>query len=331
MSLRGGCICNRSRVAVCALALVACAAAAQPGPDYPKRPVRFIVAQTTGGNADFVGRIVAEGLGKRLGQQFVVDNRPGASGIIAAEITVKAPPDGYTLALVTTSFGVNPALYGKKLSYNSLTDLAPITHIAYAPLILVVSPSLQVQSVKDLVALARAKPGVLNYGVSSIGGATQLATDLFKVTAKIDMTQIPYKGAPAMLVDLMGGRIHLAFATMPSVIAHVRSGKLRPIAVTSLTRSSAVPEVPTVAENGLPGYEMVAWQGLVAPKATPATIIRLLNREIATLVRQPEVMKQLSAEGGAAVANSPEEFARWLKAEIAKWSKVVKEANIHVE
>ena len=259
-----------------------------------------------------------------------MDNRPGASGIIAAEIAVKAPPDGYTLVLVTTSFGVNPAIH-RKLSYDSLTDLAPITHIAYAPLILVVNPSLQVQSIKDLIALARAKPGVLNYGVSSIGGATQLATDLFKVTAKIDMTQIPYKGAPAMLVDLMGGRIHLAFATMPSVIAHVRSGKLRPIAVTSLKRSAVVPEVPTVAENGLPGYEMVAWQGLLAPKATPAPIIRLLNREIATLVQQPEVMKQLAAEGGAAVANSPEEFARWLKAEIAKWSKVAKEANIRVE
>lgn len=317
-------------VAACALALISSTAAAQSSPDYPKRPVRFIVAQTPGGNADFVGRIVAEGLGKRLGQQFVVDNRPGASGIIAAEIAVKAPPDGYTLVLVTTSFGVNPALY-KKLSYNSLTDLAPITHIAYAPLILVVNPSLQAQSVKDLIALARAKPGVLDYGVSSIGGATQLATDLFKVTAKIDMTQIPYKGAPAMLVDLMGGRIHLAFATMPSVIAHVRTGKLRPLAVTSLKRSTAVPEVPTVAENGLPGYEMVAWQGLLAPRATPVPVIRLLNREIASLVRQPEVTKQLSAEGGAAVANSPEEFARWLKAEIAKWSKVVKEANIRVE
>jgi tripartite-type tricarboxylate transporter receptor subunit TctC len=329
--MRGGCIFSRLNVAACTLVLISSTVTAQPTPDYPKRPVRFIVAQTTGGNADFVGRIVAEGLGKRLGQQFVVDNRPGASGIIAAEITVKAPPDGYTITLVTTSFGVNPALYGKKLSYNSLTDFAPITHIAYAPLILVVNPSLQVQSVKDLVALARAKPGVLNYGVSSIGGATQLATDLFKVTAKIDMTQIPYKGAPAMLVDLIGGRIHLAFATMPSVIAHVRSGKLRPIAVTSLKRSAVVPEVPTVAENGLPGYEMVAWQGLLAPKGTPAPIIRLLNREVATLVRQPEVMKQLSAEGGAAVANSPEEFARWLKTEIAKWSKVAKEANIHVE
>ena len=315
----------------CALALVfSCTAAAQSRPDYPKRPVRFIVAQTPGGNADFVGRILAEALGKRLGQQFVVDNRAGASGIIAAEITVKAPPDGYTLLLVTTSFGVNPGLY-KKLPYDSLNDLAPITHIAYAPQILVVNPSLKVQSVKDLIALARAKPTELNYGVSSIGGATQLAAELFSLMAKVKMTQIPYKGAPAMLVDLMGGRIDLSFATMPSAMSHVRSGKLRALAVTSLKRSALVPEIPTVAETGLPGYEMVAWQGLLAPKATPPALIQLLNREIVAIVQQPEVRKQLSAEGGEPVGNSPEEFARWLKTEIAKWTKVVKEANIRPE
>ncbi len=233
---------------VLVLAVLACDANAQARPDYPKRPVRFIVAQTAGGNADFVGRIVAEALGKRLGQQFVVDNRPGASGIIATEITVKAPPDGYTLLLVTTSFGVNPGLY-KKLPYDPLNDLAPITHISYGPQILVVSPSLKVQSVKDLIAVARSKPGELNYGVSSIGGATQLAAELFNLTAKVKMTQIPYKGAPAMLVDLMGGRIDLAFATMPSALAHVRSGKLRGVEVTSLKRSALVTELPTVAES----------------------------------------------------------------------------------
>ena len=323
---------NRFHCALCALALLLAAgsAAAQNRPDYPKRPVRFIVAQTPGGNADFVGRIIAEALGKRLGQQFVVDNRPGASGIIASEITVKAPPDGYTLLLVTTSFGVNPALY-KKLPYDSLTDLAPITHIAYAPQILVVSASLRVQSVKELIDLARAKPGVLNYGVSSIGGATQLATELFSLMAGVKMTLIPYKGAPAMLVDLMGGRIDLSFATMPSAMAHVRSGKLRGLAVTSLKRSALVPELPTIAESGLPGYEMVAWQGLLAPKATPPLLIQFLNREMVAIVQQPEVRKQLSAEGGEPVGNSPEEFARWLKAEIAKWTRVVREANIRLE
>jgi len=312
------------------MCVIAFSAAAQTRAEYPKRPVRFIIAQTAGGNADFVGRIIAEALGKRFGQQFVVDNRPGASGIIATEITAKAPPDGYTLLLVTTSFGVNPGLY-KKLPYDPLNDLAPITHIAYAPQILVVSPSLRVQSVKDLIALARSKPGELNYGVSSIAGATQLAAELFNLTAKVKMTQIPYKGAPAMLVDLMGGRIDLSFATMPSAMGHVRSGKLRGIAVTSSKRSALVPELPTIAENGLPGYEMVAWQGLLAPKATPAALIQLLNREMVTIVNQPEVRKQLSAEGGEPIGNTPDEFARWLKIEIAKWTKVVKEANIRAE
>ena len=323
---------QKLRAVVCMLALstIACTAGAQAKPDYPKRPVRFIVAQTTGGNADFVGRILAEALGKRLGQQFVVDNRPGASGIIAAEITVKAPPDGYTLLLVTTSFGVNPGLY-KKLPYDSLNDLAPITHIAYAPQVLVVNPALKVQSVKDLIALARSKPGELNYGVSSIGGATQLAAELFNLTAKVKMTQIPYKGAPSMLVDLMGGRIDLSFATMPSAMSHVRSGKLRGIAVTSLKRSAVAPELPTIAESGLPGFEMVAWQGLLAPKGTPASLIQFLNREVASIVQQPEVRKQLSAEGGEPVGNTPDEFARWLRTEIAKWTKVVKEANIRPE
>jgi tripartite-type tricarboxylate transporter receptor subunit TctC len=321
---------NHTITCLLALSFFGCAAGAQNRADYPKRPVRFIVAQTPGGNADFVGRILAESLGKRFGQQFVVDNRPGASGIIAAEITVKAPADGYTLLLATTSFGVNPGLY-KKLPYDSLTDLAPITQIAYAPQILVVSPTLKAQSVKDLIALARAKPGELNYGVSSIGGATQLATELYNRSARVKMTQIPYKGAPAMLVDLMGGRIDLAFATMPSVLAHVRSGKLRGVAVTSLKRSAAAPDLPTVAESGLTGYEMVAWQGLFAPRATPAALIQLLNRETAEIVRQPEVRKQLSAEGGEPVANTPDAFARWLKTEIAKWTRVVQEANIRPE
>ncbi len=313
-----------------ACAVAACAADAQTRDNYPGRPVRFIVAQTPGGSADFVGRIIADALGKRFGQQFVVDNRPGASGIIAAEITVSAPSDGHTLVLVTTSFGVNPALY-KKLPYDSINDLAPITHISYAPMILVVSPSLRVQTVKELVALAQSKPAALNYGTSSIGGATQLAAELFNLTAKVKMTMIPYKGAPAMLVDLMGGRIDLSFASMPSALTHVRSGKLRAVAVTSLKRSAQVPEIPTVAENGVPGYEMVGWQGLLAPKATPQRLIQLLNREVAALVQQPDVKKQLSAEGGEPVGNSSEAFASWLKVEIAKWMTVVKEANIRTE
>jgi tripartite-type tricarboxylate transporter receptor subunit TctC len=323
---------NKSPIAACGCALLfgAASASAQTAADYPKRPVRFIIAQTPGGNADFVGRIVAEGLGKRLGQQFVVDNRAGASGIIASEITVKAPADGYTLLLVTTGFAVNPGLY-KKLSYDSLADFTPITRLAYAPLLLVVNPALPVHSVKDLIAMARAKPGELNYGTSSVAGATQLATELFNYTAKIKMTNIPYKGAPAMLVDLLGGRIHLTFATMPSSVSYARSGKLRGIAVTSLKRSAAVPGVPTVAESGLTGYEMVAWQGLLAPKGISPALLQRIHAETAAVLQQPEIRKQLAVEGGEAVGDTPEQFAKWLRAEIAKWTKIVKEAGIRAD
>jgi tripartite-type tricarboxylate transporter receptor subunit TctC len=317
-------------VCACALFFVAVTSAAQTATDYPKRPVRFIIAQTPGGNADFVGRIVAEALGKRLGQQFVADNRAGASGIIAAEITVKAPADGYTLLLVTTGYAVNPGIY-KKLPYNSLTDLTPITQLAYAPLLLVVNPALPIHTVKDLIATARAKPGELNYGTSSVAGATQLATELFAYTAKIKMTHIPYKGAPAMLVDLLGGRIHLTFATMPSSAAYARSGKLRGVAVTSLKRSSAVPDIPTIAESGLPGYEMVAWQGLLAPKGIQPALLQRINSETAAVLQQPEIRTQLAKEGGEAVGNTPEQFSKWLKAEITKWTKIVKEAGIRAD
>ncbi|HEV7801489.1 MAG TPA: tripartite tricarboxylate transporter substrate binding protein [Burkholderiales bacterium] len=297
--------------------------------DYPKRPVRLIVAQSPGGNADFVARLLAGELGKRLGQQFVVDNRPGGSGIIAADVTVHAPADGYTLLLVGSSFGTNPSL--RKLPYDPLKDLAPITLASNAPNILVVNPSLPVFAVKDLVALARAKPGQLNYGSSATGGSTHLAGELFDLMAKTRMIHIPYKGAALALTEVMAGQIQLSFASMPSVMAHVRSGKLRAIAVTSAKRSALVPELPTIAESGLPGFETGAWQGIFAPRATPAAIVGLLNRELVAIVQTPEVRKAYAVEGGEPVGNSPEEFARWLHVEIAKWAKVVKAANIRVE
>jgi tripartite-type tricarboxylate transporter receptor subunit TctC len=297
--------------------------------DYPKRPVRLIVAQSPGGNADFVARLLAGELGKRLGQQFVVDNRPGGSGIIAADVTVHAPADGYTLLLVGSSFGTNPSL--RKLPYDPLKDLAPITLASNAPNILVVNPLLPVFAVKDLVALARAKPGQLNYGSSATGGSTHLAGELFDLMAKTRMIHIPYKGAALALTEVMAGQIQLSFASMPSVMAHVRSGKLRAIAVTSAKRSALVPELPTIAESGLPGFETGAWQGIFAPRATHAAIVGLLNRELVAIVQTPEVRKAYAVEGGEPVGNSPEEFARWLRVEIAKWGKVVKAANIRVE
>jgi tripartite-type tricarboxylate transporter receptor subunit TctC len=292
--------------------------------------VRFIVGQTSGGNADFIARVIAVELSKRFGQQFVVENRGGASGMIAAELAVRAPPDGQTLLLTASSFTVNPSLYSK-MPYDPLVDLAPITRPALAPNILVVNPALPVRTVKDLIELARAKPGQLNFGSSGQGGSPHLAGEMFNLMAGVDMRHVPYKGAPASLTDLIAGQIQLSFASMPSVIAHVRSGRLRGVAVTTLSRSPLAPELPTVAESGLPGFETSAWQGIFAPRHTPQALILLLNSEITRAVNLPDVKKQLAAEGAEPVANTPDEFAKWLRADIARWAKVVKAANIRVE
>ena len=316
-----------------ALSFAACANAAQspgaPG-DYPNRPVRFIVAQSPGGNADFVARLIAGELSKRLGQQFVVDNRGGGGGVLAVELTVRAPANGYTLLLVSSAFGTNPSLR-KNLPYDPLNDLAPITLASNAPNILVVNNALPVKSVKDLIALAKAKPGELNYGSSGTGGSTHLAGELFDLMAGTRMIHVPYKGAAPALIEVMAGQIQLSFASMPSVMGHVRAGKLRGIAVTSLKRSALVPDLPTISESGLTGFETGAWQGIMAPRATPPAIIQKLHREIVTIVHLPEVRKQYALEGGEPIGNTPEEFAKWLRAEIAKWAKVVKAANIKVE
>ena len=309
---------------------VAAAADARTGA-YPTRPVRFIVAQSAGGNADFVARMVAGELAKQLGQQFVVDNRGGGGGgVLAAELVARAAPDGHTMLLVGSSFGVNPSLY-KKLPYDSERDLAPITLASTASQILVVNPSLPVNTVQDLIKLAQAKPGELNFGSSGNGGGPHLAGELFNLMAKTRMTHVPYKGASGSILDLLSGRIQVVFATMPSVMPHTRAGKLRGVAVTSLERSPLFPDLPTISEPGLKGFQSGTWQGIFVPRGTPEPVIRLLNREIVAIVKLPEVRKRFDSEGGVPVGNSPQEFAVWLKAEIAKWAKVVKAANITLE
>jgi tripartite-type tricarboxylate transporter receptor subunit TctC len=318
--------------AVLVLSAVSFAAvAAQPAGNYPNRPVRFVVAQAAGGNADFVARLVAGELVKRLGQQFVVDNRSGGGGgVLAAELVAKANPDGYTMLLVGSSFGVNPSLY-KKLPYDSERDLAPVTLASTASQILVVNPALPVQTVQDLIRLAQAKPGELNFGSSGNGGGPHLAGELFNLMAKTRMTHIPYKGASGSILDLLSGRIQVVFATMPSVMHHIRPGKLRGVAVTSLERSALLPDLPTISEAGLRGFQSGTWQGIFVPRGTPEPVVRLLNREIVDIVKTPEVRKRFELEGGVPVGNSPQEFAVWLRAEIAKWAKVVKAAGIALE
>ncbi len=307
--------------------LLAGSVAAQP---YPARPVRLIVAQTAGGSADIVARAVAQKIGDVLGQQFVIDNRGGASGIIATDITAKAAPDGYTLLITSSTFGVNPSLY-KNLPYDPFKDIAPITLLAAAPNILVVHPALPVKTVKELTALARAKPGYLNFGSSGNGGSPHLAGEMFKLRTGVNMVHVPFKGAPAAQTALIAGEIHLNFSSMPSAIGHVRAGRMRAIAVTGVKRSPATPELPTMMEAGIKDFETSAWQGFFAPARTPPAIVNVLNREAARAIQSPELKERLSPEGAEPVANSPEEFRVWLKHEITKWAAVVKAANIRID
>lgn len=312
---------------MCAAATATLAHAAESS--YPQRPIRFIIAQAPGGNADIVGRAYALRMSEGFGQQMVIDNRPGASGIIATEMTVRAAPDGYTILLVPSSFGVNPAV--RKLPYDQLRDLTPITQLASAPNLLVVNPTLPIKSVADLVSLAKAKPGQLRFGSSGNLGSPHLAGELFKSVANVSMVHIPYKAASAALIDIVAGNIELSFASMPSALSLAKAGKLRPVAVTSLKRSVAVPDLPTIAESGFPGFETAAWQGLLAPAKLPDPILRRIHAEAAKAARSPELRKTLLADGSEPIGNTPEEFRAWATAEIAKWTKVVKAIGVKVD
>lgn len=296
---------------------------------YPARPVRLIIPLAPGGSADIVGRLLAQKLGEQLGQQFVVDNRPGASGIIGAEIAARAPRDGYTLLLAGSSFVIAPSLQ-RKLPYDPLKDFAPITMAANSPGLLVVNPALPVRTVKDLIAVARAKPGQLNFGSPGNGTSPHFAGALFNMMSGTEMVHVPYKGAAMVMTDLIGGQIHASFASMLSAIGHAKAGRLRAVAVTGLKRSAALPELPAVAET-VPGFESGSWQIIFAPAGTPAPIIATLHREIVRVVHLPEVAAQLARDGSEPVGNTPQELAQWLPGEFAKWAKVAKAARLQVE
>ena len=298
--------------------------------EFPERPVRVVVALAAGGSADIVGRLLAQKLGERFGQQFIIDNRPGAAGTIGAEIVARAPRDGHTLLLSGSSFSIAPAVFSK-LPYDPLKDFAAVSMPANAPGLLVVHPALPVHSVKELIALARAKPGQLNYGSSGNSTSPHLAGALFNLMAGVDIVHVPYKGAAAVMIDLIAGQVQLSFASMPSAMLQVKPGKLRAIAVTGARRSTAAPALPTVAESGLPGFESGSWQGVFAPAGTPANIITRVSREIARIVYLPEVTAQLAKDGAEPVGNTPEEFAKWLPGEFVKWAKVAKAARMQVE
>ena len=296
---------------------------------YPTKPIRIIVGYPAGGPTDMIARTVAQKLSPALGQQVIVDNRPGASGMIGAELAVKAPPDGYTLLTVPITYAVTPSVF-PKMPYDAEKDLAPVALVAAAPFILVVHPTLPVKTVKDLIALAKSRPGQINYASASAGGMPHLAGELFNIMAGVKLTHIPYKGAAPATIDLLAGQVSLMFNNMLSAMPHVKSGKLRAVAVTSAKRSSAVPELPTVAET-IPGFEASGWYGAFAPAATPREIIAKLNGEINRLMRQPDVAQRLAGDGVGAVTMTPAEFGTYLHSEIVKWGKVVKISGATVD
>ena len=297
---------------------------------FPSKPIRLIVAQTVGGNADFVARSYAQRLSERFGQQVVVDNRPGAAGMIGTELGIRAAPDGYTLLLVPTSHGINPGLYAK-LPYDPQRDLAPISLLAESSAIVVVSPQLQARTITELIALAKSQPGKLHFASSGMASATHLAGELFNSLAGVKIVHVVYKGAPPALVDLASGRVQLMFASPPSVLSLVRGNRVRAIATTGAKRSLILPDLPTVTEAGLPGYENTIWQALLAPARTPAPIIERLHREVAHIARQPEMRERLGADGSEPIGSTPKELADHIAAEIARWTKVIKAIGLKVE
>jgi tripartite-type tricarboxylate transporter receptor subunit TctC len=297
---------------------------------YPVRPLRLVVPSSPGGGADIVGRILAPRLADVLGQQVVVENRPGAGTMIGGEVVAKSPPDGYTLLMAVSTISSNPVLY-KKMPYDAIKDFAPITQAAVLTDILAVHPSLPAKSVKDLIVLARLRPGQLVYSSAGTGTPTHLAGELFDVTTKVKMTHVPYKGGAPAVIALLIGEVSLSFATMPSVIAHVRSGRLRALAVTSAQRWSSTPELPTVAESGVPGFEVNSWYGLLVPVGTPKEIIARLNSELVRILHTPEVKQRISSGGAETVGNAPGQFGVLIKSETEKWARVVKDAGVKPE
>jgi tripartite-type tricarboxylate transporter receptor subunit TctC len=303
--------------------------AALAAQDYPQRPIRLILPLSAGGSADIVGRLLTQKLSERLGQHFVVDNRPGAGSIIGTQIAARAPRDGYTLLLAGSSFTIAPSLR-RELPHDPVKDFTPITQASASPNLLVVHPDVAVSTVRDLIAFARAKPGRIHYASPGIGTSPHFAAALFDMMAGIDMVHVPFKGAGPAIQGLIGGQVQVSFASMLSAIAQVRQGRLRALAVTGAGRSSALPELPTVAESGLPGFEAGSWQGFFAPAGTPVAIVERLNHEIVAVVKLPDVTAHLLKDGSEPVGSTQEAFAKHVADELAKWATVAKKAGMQI-
>ncbi|MGZ5172012.1 MAG: tripartite tricarboxylate transporter substrate binding protein [Burkholderiales bacterium] len=297
---------------------------------YPIKPVRMIVPYSPGGNADIQARYIAERLTDALGKQVVVDNRAGANGIIGAELAVRSPPDGYTLLLVANTFTVNPGLY-PNIPYDTVKDLQPITLVGDTPLLFVANTAVAASSVKEVLALAKSRPGQLNYGSSGNGSPSHLAGALLEVMTGIKLVHVPYKGMAASNVAVMSGEIQLGFPSMTSVLPHVKSGKLKAFAITVKSRLALAPDIPTMAEAGVPGYEASIWNGLLAPAGTPRPIVNRLNEAVAQILKSPQAKERYANVGAEIRYDSPEEFQALIRSDVAKWAKVIRARGIRVD
>jgi len=304
---------------------------AQAADSYPSKPIRLLVGFPPGGSTDILSRQVGLRLAESLGQQVVIDNRAGAAGNLASELVAKGNPDGYTLLMATvSSHGINPGLY-KKVPYDPVKDYAPVTLIASYPLILAVNPGVPVKNVKELIALAKGKPGTVRFGSSGNGSPGHLSGEIFKGMAGVDMVHVPYKGGAPSTLAVLSGEVQITFATLPGAMPHIKSGKLNGPAVTTAKRSPALPEVPTIAEAGLPGFDVSSWAGLMAPAGTPKAVVQKLNTATVKALANPDMRARLAGEGAEPVGNTPEQFAAFVKVELAKWALAIKQAGAQID
>ena len=312
---------------ISAFCLVVTAGAASAQQDYPTKPIRLIVGVAPGGATEILARAVGTKMGENLRQQVIIDNRPGANHIIGGELTAKAPPDGYTIQMIPEGFVINPSIYAK-LPFDPLRDFSAIAIVALVPNVLVIHPSIPARTLKDFIALARARPGQMNYGTSGVGAPSHMSAELLKILTGIEYTHVPYKGQGLAMIDLVGGHLHLAFPSIPASVAYIRSGRLIALGVTTAQRASALPDVPTIQEGGVPGYEVSGWYGVIGPAAMPKTLVARINREINTILQVPEMRELLSMQGAEPRTGTPEEFAAAMANDLQKWAKVVAAAGI---
>lgn len=313
--------------AVALLATPAVRAASDQATSFPERPIRLLVGFAPGGGTDTTARAIAQKLSQSLGQQVVIDNRPGAAGNIAAHIVSKANPDGYTLLMGTiAALAINPTLYGN-LPFDPVRDFAPITQAVNSTNVLVVHPSVKANNVQELIGLAKASPGKILYGSSGVGGAGHLAGELFATMAGVKMTHVPYKGGGPVMIDLLAGQVHAVFATAATAIPHIKTGRIRPLGVTTAKRAGMMPEIPTIAEQGLKGFDANNWYGLLAPAKTPRAIVHKLNTEVVKVLQMPDIKQYLFSQGLDPAPTTPQEFGAYIKSEMAKWAKVIRAAG----